>query len=351
MSVHNTTPPHTAPLRSRPWRAWIAWTVSFLAFPVAGLAGLAAAGAHVDRPLAALAGGAVTGLIIGAAQALASRAASGPTVNRRLPLLRWVSATTLGMGVGLLLGASAVGFGTTLGDLARQGALTGLILGAAQALALPAAAGRRRWWWAAATPPLWALGWTVTTLAGVDVERQYTVFGATGALTYSALSGLLLASSHPPTPPPRRICHDSHHTPRPCHLRRRSDGTTLADALIRRGHSGIRLVNRSGAITAGTGWTPPQGVEIVGGDATDPGFTTAVAAGARVVYQVLNPPYTQWVQQFPALQAGVLAAAQAPAPGWCRWRTSTCTAPPPAARSPRTASTTPPAARAAYVRR
>jgi hypothetical protein len=41
-------------------------------------------------------------------------------------------------------------------------------------------------------PLLWALGWTVTTLVGVDVEKQYTHFGITGALTFSALSGLLL---------------------------------------------------------------------------------------------------------------------------------------------------------------
>ena len=37
----------------------------------------------------------------------------------------------------------------------------------------------------------------------------------------------------------------------------------------------------------------------------------AVARGARVVYQTLNPPYDQWTEEFPALQAGVLAAAKA----------------------------------------
>ena len=40
---------------------------------------------------------------------------------------------------------------------------------------------------------LWALGWTVTTLAGIDVERQYMNFGASGALAYSLCSGVLLA--------------------------------------------------------------------------------------------------------------------------------------------------------------
>ena len=81
-------------------------------------------------------------------------------------------------------------------------------------------------------------------------------------------------------------------------------GLATLDALQARGET-ARMVNRSGHAPV------PAGVEVVGGDASDPAFTTAVAAGARVVYQTLNPPYDQWEQQFPALQAGVLAAAQA----------------------------------------
>ena len=65
------------------------------------------------------------------------------------------------------------------------------------------------------------------------------------------------------------------------------------------------MVNRSGNAPV------PDDVEVVGGDAADPRFTTAVARGAQVVYQTLNPPYARWVEEFPALQAGVLAAAEA----------------------------------------
>jgi hypothetical protein len=72
-----------------------------------------------------------------------------------------------------------------------MGALTGLVLGIAQAVALPRAT-RLRWVWAAAMPILWALGWTATTLGGIAVDQQFTVFGAYGAVTFSALSGLLL---------------------------------------------------------------------------------------------------------------------------------------------------------------
>jgi nucleoside-diphosphate-sugar epimerase len=81
-------------------------------------------------------------------------------------------------------------------------------------------------------------------------------------------------------------------------------GLAVLDALHRRGET-ARLVNRSGRARV------RGDVEVVGGDARDPAFTTAVAAGAEVVYQTLNPPYAQWTAQFPPLQAGVLAAAEA----------------------------------------
>jgi hypothetical protein len=163
-------------------RTWLIWLAGFLVFPLAGLAGTGVAG-RVDRPVAALAGGAVAGLVVGAAQALLSRG--------RLDVRRWAPATAAGMGVGLLLGAATVGYRTSLADLVLMGALTGVVLGIAQAAALPRSA-RRRWVWAAAMPVLWALGWTATTLGGIAVDEQFTIFGAYGAVTFSALSGLLL---------------------------------------------------------------------------------------------------------------------------------------------------------------
>lgn len=81
-------------------------------------------------------------------------------------------------------------------------------------------------------------------------------------------------------------------------------GLATFEALRRRGER-VRLVNRSGHAPV------PDDVEVVPGDARDPAFTTEVAAGARVVYQLLNPPYPEWTEKFPALQAGVLAAAEA----------------------------------------
>ena len=171
-------------------RPWLVWTAGFLSFPIAGVAGAAAAG-RVDDPISALIAGVVTGAVIGAGQSLAS--------SRRLQPIRWIVATAIGMGLGLLVGAEAVGYGTSLAELAGMGALTGLALGGAQALALPART-RYRALWAAAMPLLWALGWTVTTWAGIDVDRQFTIFGASGAVTFSALSGVLLHTLLPARP-------------------------------------------------------------------------------------------------------------------------------------------------------
>ena len=172
-------------------RSWLIWTAGFLAFPLAGLAGTGAAG-RVDDPLAALLGGTVAGLVVGLGQTLAS--------SGRLDIRRWVPATAIGMGLGLLLGAVTVGYGTSLADLALMGVLTGVVLGPAQALALPPGTDRR-WLWAAAMPALWALGWTATTLGGISVDEQFTIFGAYGAVTFSALSGLLLHALLPHRPP------------------------------------------------------------------------------------------------------------------------------------------------------
>ena len=116
-------------------RPWLIWTAGFLSFPIAGIAGAAVAG-RVDSPTAALVGGLVTGAVIGAGQSLAS--------SRRLDPRRWILASAARHGTRPAARApSAVGFGTSLSDLAVMGALTGLVLGIAQALALPARASYR----------------------------------------------------------------------------------------------------------------------------------------------------------------------------------------------------------------
>ena len=68
----------------------------------------------------------------------------------------------------------------------------------------------------------------------------------------------------------------------------------------------MRMINRSGA----TNPLMPDGVEVVAADASDPEQALTAARGAGVVYQALNPRYHRWPQEFPALQAAALAAAE-----------------------------------------
>lgn len=178
----------TTPRRGHPVLRGLAWGATFVAFPIRGLLAMGAVGAVDDAGSAAL-GGLIVGAAIGLAQALGSRAIDAA---RPLPLWRWMAATSLGMGVGLAAGATAVGFDTSLGALAAMGAVTGVALGIAQAAALPrtlAPGILPRALWALATPVVLALGWTVTTLAGVGVDAQFAVFGATGAIVATALTG------------------------------------------------------------------------------------------------------------------------------------------------------------------
>src|SRR3954447_765160 len=79
-------------------RGRTAWAASFLGFPTGGSAAIAAVG-RVDSPTAALVGGALTGVVVGGAQVLATRALRDR--GRRLPPVAWIAATTVGTAVGV----------------------------------------------------------------------------------------------------------------------------------------------------------------------------------------------------------------------------------------------------------
>ena len=63
-------------------------------------------------------------------------------------------------------------------------------------------------------------------------------------------------------------------------------GMSVMDALVQRGRRRVRMVNRSGRASV------PDGVEVIGGDATDEAFAREASKGASVVYFALNPPTT-----------------------------------------------------------
>jgi hypothetical protein len=99
--------------------------------------------------------------------------------------------TAAGLALGLGVGVAIFDYGTSVGDLAVLGAVSGLGIGAAQWLVLRDHI-RAGVLWIVGIAALWALGWTITTSIGVDVESKWAVFGASGAITVTVLSGILL---------------------------------------------------------------------------------------------------------------------------------------------------------------
>jgi hypothetical protein len=159
------------------------WLPSFVGFPIGGVIAELIVG-PIDAVGAALIGGAISGVILGAAQAWGLGWTDAAA-------RRWTLATGLGFAGGIAIGAAAVDYGTSMGDFALQGALCGLLVGAAQAVVLRSQLGRAAALWAPALSALWALGWVISTAIGVDVDRQWTVFGASGAITVTLATAVL----------------------------------------------------------------------------------------------------------------------------------------------------------------
>ena len=164
-------------------RLWL-WVVAILVgFPIGGyVADLVVDG--VDSVAAALAGGLITGVIIGFAQWFALRRWVSGT---------WILATIAGMAAGLMAGAALVDYGVERGDLLLMGAVTGAGVGVAQALVLARRRIRGAIWWAVANPPAWALGWYVSSyVISRNIDERFPIFGASGASVFGLLTWLLL---------------------------------------------------------------------------------------------------------------------------------------------------------------
>jgi hypothetical protein len=250
-------------------------------------------------PLAAVAGGAIAGLIIGAGQALTS--------SRRVQARQWIPRLSMGMSAGLFLGAAAV----RLPHRPRRPCPDGRHSTASSSvpprhLALP----RRTAGAGSGQRPCRHCG------PGLDSHHpghdrrsisNSSSFGASGALVVTAITGLILL-----------------HAPHPAR-------STTASAPHRKGslhEHGLHVIFGTGAIGLATFRRPPParphrpagepvraGVRSRGRgsyrrERRRPRFAARAARGATVIYQTMNPPYHQWSAQFPALQAGVLAAAE-----------------------------------------
>lgn len=158
------------------------WLPTFLAFPLGGLLAIETVGS-LEGPASAAAGGLLAGAIIGAGQwlALRSQGIDG----------RWVIYTAAAMAAGTALAAAVTGAGTAAGDLVFTGLAAGVAVGAAQSRLLEG--GRLvAVAWTAVTAASWSLGWLATWAAGVHVERGFHVFGSSGALLVTVITGLAL---------------------------------------------------------------------------------------------------------------------------------------------------------------
>ena len=180
MSTSTIRPAAEAPTTGR---TIARWTVSFAGFPLGGFAATILIG-PVDSVASALAGGLLTGAVLGAVQAWALRA-------RGRSLVAWAAATALGLGAGLAVGAAAVSYGTGLGDLVVQGAVSGAAVGIAQAVLLRRRLGVLALAWPAYLAVVWALGWAITTWSGIAVDERFTVFGSSGAVVVALLTSVL----------------------------------------------------------------------------------------------------------------------------------------------------------------
>jgi len=80
-------------------------------------------------------------------------------------------------------------------------------------------------------------------------------------------------------------------------------GSLLAKLLLDRGHE-VRVAKRS------SGGIPPGATAMLG-DAADPAFCVAAAAGASVVYHCMNPPYSTkaWAELVPRYMTNLIAAS------------------------------------------
>lgn len=158
-----------APTR-RPWR----FLLLFVSFPLAGLLVSLLFGRSLT-PLQALAAGAILGLVIGVASAFA--------LGTRM--WTWALASAVGLGAGTAASVLLAPQAPLLAAL-----IQGLALGIAQALVKPPFHPLA---WAVLVLFAWFTAWAVSLQVAIGDEPGFVVFGASGALAFSAISWLAVS--------------------------------------------------------------------------------------------------------------------------------------------------------------
>jgi hypothetical protein len=98
----------------------------------------------------------------------------------------------LGVAIGDGLGSSLTGAGTAIGALLITGLATGVAVGLLQWGLVLRGRVLLASLWLPVVAIAWPLGWTVTWAFGIDVERGFYAFGASGALVFAAITGLAM---------------------------------------------------------------------------------------------------------------------------------------------------------------
>ena len=291
--MHTLETTRRAPARPSWRRVAARWIVTFAGFPAGGFTAMLLVG-PVDSVITALAGGLITGTILGAAQAW-GLGRSGPGADplgrrdRRRPDGRPRHRR------------HPVGFGTSLAALVVQGAICGLAVGTAQALALARRLGRIALAWPAGP------GGHLGPRLGGHLRRghrrsneQFTVFGSSGAVAVTALTVILPGPAHSRPNAKKRAVMSRHVV----------FGTGQIGRLVAE-----KLVGLGADVTAGEPHRPRRRHRARGSSPATPPIRRSRPASApaptRSTSASTPRTTTTGPEEFPPMQRGVLAAAEA----------------------------------------
>ncbi len=170
--------------------SWIRWAITIIAFPIGGWIAFQLVGPVSDARTAAAAA-AIAGAVIGLAQGLALGGRRG---------VRWGLATLVGMTAGVTLSTALTGASVEIPALGLTGLITGLLVGALQALTLHR--GRRvSAAWTATVAGTWALAWMISAnVIAVNIDSGFVTFGLSGALLVTVVTTIVLRRILGPVP-------------------------------------------------------------------------------------------------------------------------------------------------------
>ena len=160
------------------------WVIAVIGFPIGGYVAQTVAGPAATVPAAVLSG-LIAGAIIGMAQGVA-------LWLRGQALALWVAGTAIALAVALAVVTAAIGQIETTTEAVTLGAVSGVLIGAAQAALFMRAGIANAWIWILVTGIAWAVGWLATASVGVALAPGWPVYGASGAVASQLITAVAL---------------------------------------------------------------------------------------------------------------------------------------------------------------